>query len=146
VRHRWTIAAALLCVGACSRSPAPAASDAWVRLAAVPGRPAAAYFTLHGGTADAVLAQISAPGIKRIELHESRMTAAGTMAMDALASVPVPAGSTVPFAPAGRHAMLFDVPAGVVAGSMLPLTLRFADGAAVEVPAQVIAAGDAAPK
>ena len=35
------------------------------------------------------------------------------MTMDAMADVPVAAGATVAFAPGGRHAMLFDLAAGV---------------------------------
>lgn len=146
MRHRWMIAATLLLAAACSRSAGPVASEAWVRLAAVAGRPAAAYFTLHGGSKDATLAQVSAPGVKRIELHDSRMTGNGMMTMDAMADVPVAAGATVAFAPGGRHAMLFDLAPGVVVGSTLPLTFRFADGSAVEVPAQVVGAGSAGPE
>ena len=136
---------AVLAAG-CARQEAPSASDAWVRLAAVPGRPAAAYFTLHGGAKPAVLAQVSAPGVGRIELHESRMTGNGMMAMDALANVPVPAGGTVAFAPGGNHAMLFDVPANLTPGGSIALTFRFADGTATAAEAKVVGAGQAGPE
>lgn len=137
--------AAALGLAACSTADEPAASDAWVRLAAVPGRPAAGYFTLHGGARPATLAQVSAAGVPRVELHESRMAAGGMMAMDAVASVPVPAGGTVTFAPGGFHAMLFGVPASVKPGATITMTFRFADGRAVEVPAKVVSAGEAGP-
>ena len=145
----WMIAGALLATGlaaGCTRQETPVAGDAWVRLAAVPGRPAAAYFTLHGGAAAATLAQVSAPGVTRIELHESRMTGNGMMAMDAVKAVPVPKAGTVKLAPGGFHAMLFGLPAGVTPNGKLPLTFRFDDGSAVEVPATVIGAGEAAPE
>ncbi|MEH3037841.1 MAG: copper chaperone PCu(A)C [Sphingomonas adhaesiva] len=145
MRRFATIAAALL-VAACSQAPAtPTVSDAWVRLAAVPGRPAAAYAVLHGGAKDAQLVQITAPGVARIELHESRMTGNGMMAMDAVAALPVAAGGAAKLAPGGYHAMMFGVPATVTAGATLPLTFRFADGHAVEAAAQVVGAGEAAP-
>ena len=145
MRRFATITAALLIAG-CAQTPAtPTIVDAWVRLAAVPGRPAAAYATLHGGAKDAQLVQITAPGVARIELHESRMTGNGMMAMDAVAALPVPAGGTAKLAPAGYHAMMFGVPATAKAGTTLPLTFRFADGRAVETPARVVAAGEAAP-
>ncbi len=145
MRRFATIAAAML-VAACSRAPAtPTVADAWVRLAAVPGRPAAAYATLHGGATDAQLVQITAPGVARIELHESRMTGNGMMAMDAVAALPVAAGGTAKLAPAGYHAMMFGVPASAKPGATLPLTFRFADGHAVEATAQVVGAGEAAP-
>ena len=136
------VAAALLLAG-CSGGAEPSVSDAWVRLAAVPGRPAAGYFTLHGGAKAATLAQVAAAGVARVELHESRATANGMMAMDAVASVPVPAGGTVAFKPGGYHAMLFGVPGSVKPGATLTMTFRFGDGRAVEVPAKVVSAGEA---
>ncbi|MGJ3629052.1 copper chaperone PCu(A)C [Sphingomonas sp. MMS24-JH45] len=87
-----------LLLAGCGGREAPVASDAWVRLAAVPGRPAAGYFTLHGGAKPVTLAALEVAGVPRVELHESRMTGSGMMAMDAVASVPVPAGGTVKFA------------------------------------------------
>ena len=147
---RWTFAATGLLaasLAACSAQPsAPAVGDAYVRLAAVPGRPAAGYFLLHGGAADATLVQVEAPGAARAELHTSRMTGNGMATMDSLPSVRVPARGSVAFAPGAQHVMLFGLPASVAAGGTLPLTLRFADGSAVRADARVIAAGDAAPE
>jgi copper(I)-binding protein len=130
----------------CGGREAPVAGEAWVRLAAVPGRPAAAYFTLHGGAKPATLAGLEIAGVPRVEMHESRMTGNGMMAMDAVASVPVPAGATVKFAPGGYHAMLFGVPASVRPGGTLTMRFRFADGSAVEAPAKVVGAGEAGPE
>lgn len=150
-RRRSIVAApalltAVLLTGACSSGgDAPAAADGYVRLAAVPGRPAAAYFTVHGGAKDMTLVQVEAPGVPRVELHNSRTTANGLVAMDSIPSVGVPARSSIAFAPGGRHAMLYDVPATVKPGATLPLTLRFADGSAVATNARVIAPGDSAP-
>ncbi len=143
---RFMIAALLLTAACSAPSPAPVADDSYVRLAAVPGRPAAGYFTIHGGAKDTVLTRVDVPGVGRVELHGSRMTGNGTVTMESLPSVPVPARRDVVFAPGGRHVMLFDVPQSVTAGARLPLTLRFADGAATQVEAQVIAAGDVAPE
>ena len=140
------MAAAALLLAGCSGAAEPSVGDAWVRLAAVAGRPAAGYFTVHGGAQPATLAQVSAAGVARIELHESRMTGNGMMAMDALAEVPVPAGGAVAFKPGGYHAMLFGVPASVTPGATLTMTFRFGDGRAVEVPAKVVSAGEAGPE
>ena len=138
--------AALVALAGCSQGQQmPAASDAWVRLAAVPGRPAAAYFTLHGGAKDAVLSAVDAAGVPRVELHESRMAAGDMMTMDATPRVAVPAGASVAFAPGGRHAMLFGVPASVRPGATMALTFRFEDGSAVAAEAKVVSAGDAGP-
>lgn len=113
-------------------------TEVTVRLAVVPGRPAAGYFTLTAGAAPAELTGVDSP-LARIELHAMSM-AGGVMRMNRLPSVRVAAGATVRFAPNGRHLMLFDVPASVHPGATLPLTFVFADGARVRVDAAVTAA------
>ena len=144
--RRLMMAALILAAAGCSaQAAAPVADDAYVRLAAVPGRPAAGYFALRGGAKDMTLVRVEAPGVSRAEMHGSRMTASGMVTMESLATVPVPAKTDVAFAPGGRHVMLFDLPQTVRAGSLVPLTLRFADGATAQVEAKVIAAGDVAP-
>lgn len=108
-----------------------------MRLNAVAGRPAAAYFTLHGGAADATLVRVGTPVALRAELHESM--AGG---MRPLASVALKAGATVAFAPGGRHVMLFDVDPRLTAGATAPLVLGFADGRRLETTATVVGAAD----
>jgi len=114
-------------------------TDAWVRLAAVPGRPAAGYFTVIAGTAPAELTAVVSP-LARVELYGMSM-AGGVMRMDPLPSVRVAAHGRATFAPDGRHLMLFDLPARVKPGAVVPLTFRFADGTAVKVDARARAAG-----
>lgn len=132
-------------VTACAPEKQLYVSDAWVRLAAVPGRPAAGYFTLHGGPADATLINVSTDVAIRTEMHESKMAAGGGMTMDAVRSVPVPALKTVAFAPGGKHLMLFDVNPGVKPGAVVTFTLSFADGLRIQQDARVVAAGDPPP-
>lgn len=144
--RRLMMAVAMFAAGCSAQSAAPVAEDGYIRLAAVPGRPAAGYFALHGGAKDTALTRVEAPGVSRAEMHGSRMTANGMVTMESLANVPVPARTDVAFTPGGRHVMLFDVPPTVTPGSRLPLTLRFADGASTQVEATVIAAGDVAPE
>lgn len=142
-----TAAVAALALAACSRHDGPTLEAPWVRLAAVPGRPAAAYFTIHGGGAPAVLRAVSVAGVARAELHESRMAAGGQgMTMDAIGDVAVPAGGRVTFAPMGRHVMLFGVPAAMTPGGTARITLRFADGHTVAADAPVMGAGDPGPR
>ncbi|KQX26095.1 MULTISPECIES: copper chaperone PCu(A)C [unclassified Sphingomonas] len=142
--HR-TIAAvmALAAVSAChpKRADTPAVSDALVRLAVVPGGPAAGYFTLVGGVKDDRLLRIDSAVANKIELHESVMDG-GVMTMRPIAEVPVPAGKTVAFAPGGSHAMLFGVDPRITAGTGVPLLFTFASGAKIEVEAKSAAAGD----
>lgn len=124
-------------------SPATAAATAarvtaaTVRLAVVPGRPGAGYFTLTAGAAPAELTGVTSP-LARVELHGMSM-AGGVMRMDRLPSVRVAGGASVRFAPGGQHLMLFDLPASVHAGATLPLVFTFADGAHVAVDAAVTA-------
>ena len=142
----WAVVAVAAVTAACAKVEAPAASDAWIRLAAVPGRPAAGYFTLHGGRADTKLVGVSVASVPRVELHLSRMTAGDMMTMDATPSVELPAGAALPFAPGGRHAMLFDVPATLTPGKNATMTFRFADGQTAVAEAKVMSAGASGPE
>ncbi len=119
-------------------APVATVTDAWVRLPAVPGRPAAGYFTLKA-TTPARLTGVTSPAA-RVELHSMAM-AGGVMHMAAMPSVAVAAGQTIRFAPGGDHLMLFDLPAGVAPGSPLVLTFTFAGGASQTVAAAVVPAG-----
>jgi copper(I)-binding protein len=52
-------------------TPVLAVSDAWIRLAAVPASPSAAYFTIHGGPAEEQLTGLTSPQAARAEMHET---------------------------------------------------------------------------
>lgn len=119
---------------------AAAASDAWVRAAAVPGRPAAGYLIIKGGGQPDTLVEVTAPGV-RVEMHSMSMDG-GVMKMAKLDSLPVPAGATVGFAPGGNHLMIFGMSG---APKTLLLTLNFRSGAKLTTTAEVRAPADAAP-
>lgn len=118
------------------------ASDAWVRLPAVQGRPAAAYFTVKGGAQATSLVAVSSPAAIRAEIHEMKQ-AGDMMTMAPVKDVAVPAGGRVEFKPGGKHVMFYDLAPEVRAGGTMKLRLAFADGKAIEVDAAVRAAGDA---
>lgn len=118
----------------------PRVTGAWIRLAAVPGRPSAGYLTLAGGGKPDRLTAVTAPGA-RIEMHSMSM-AGGIMKMAKLDGLAVPAGGKAVFAPGGNHLMVFDL-AGTP--KTLPLTLTFASGAKLAIDAPVQAAGSEAP-
>jgi len=136
--------AALVTLGACQRHDM-FIDKGYVRLAAVKGQPAAAYFTLHGSGKDNTLISISTEYAIRSEMHES-MKMGGMSSMKPIDHLPLPAGGTIAFEPGGKHLMLYDVNPEIVPGRTLALTFTFSDGARVQYPALVIAAGDAAPK
>jgi periplasmic copper chaperone A len=137
---------AALALAACSQPKELTVDGAWVRLGAAPKRPAAAYFTLHGGATDATLIAVSTDVAIKSEMHETVSAPGGVMAMRPIQSVPVPAGSTVAFKPGGRHVMLFDVNPGIKPGGRaVLLSLAFADGRRLQQNATVLGAADAPP-
>jgi copper(I)-binding protein len=118
---------------------------AWVRLPAAPGVPGAGYFTLRSA-AEATLVGLSSPQIKRIELHDTRMTG-GMAHMEPMQGLELPAGEKVEFGPGGRHAMLWDIDPSIKPGDKIKLvfTLDMPKQVLAEADATVIAAGAAPP-
>ena len=117
----------------------------WVRLAAVPDRPGAAYFKLVGGETPDRLIAVESPKVATIELHAGGMEG-GMMTMKPMSGADVPAKGQTVFAPGGNHAMLFGVDPSIQRGGALPLTFRFQSGKALKANAAVYAAGDMAPE
>ena len=140
-----TLALAVLSLGACSPPAELDADHAYVRLPAVKGNPAAAYFTLHGGASDVTLISVGSTVAIKAEMHES-MKSGNMASMKALGELAVPAEKTIEFAPGGRHVMLFDMNPGIKRGSIVPLTFQFGNGVRFERKAVAISAGDPPPK
>lgn len=140
------IMATLLALAGCGGSPDDVDTTPmpYVRLAAVPGRPAAAYLALPVRGDRGALVSVTSPQAGRVEMHET-MTS-GTMAsMRPIARLPVRDGETLSFSPGGRHLMLFDVAPAIRPGGNVTLILNFERGAPLPLDAAVIAAGDEAP-
>ena len=133
---------AALALVSCAKEEELFVDKSWVSLAAVPGNPAAAYFTIHGGPAANALISVSTEPAIKSEIHES-VTKGGMMTMTPLASVPVPAKSVVEFKPGGKHVMLFELRSTVKPGGTLQLQLNFSGGDKLLVDAPVFAAGQA---
>lgn len=134
---------AIVALSACQQPKNASVGHAWVRLAAVPSNPSAAYFTLQGGPKDATLTGVSTTAAVRSEMHES-MNAGGMMSMAPLKLVALRAGGEVAFAPGGKHVMLYGLKAAP--GGTVPLTFTFADGRRLTASAKVVGAGDPAPE
>ncbi len=140
-------ALSLLALAACGskqQMPREPVEYAWVRLPAVDGRPAAAYFTLNGGENGDRLIAIDSPRVATIELHET-MAGNGAMRMRPLDAVSVGPGEQVSFAPGGRHAMLFGADPNLQPGTPLAINFRFDSGRDISIEATTVAAGAAAP-
>lgn len=139
---------ALLALAGChAGAPKLRADHGWVRLAAVPGRPAAAYLTLHGGPEPVRLVAIESPSVGSSELHRSMKTGPGgsMVGMQRLDGLDVSAGGELSFAPGGNHVMLFGVGPQVKPGQTMRLSIRFAKGQPLTIDAKVVGAGDPAP-
>lgn len=137
-------AAALAATG-CSEPAQLSVDHAWVRLAALPQNPAAAYFVVHGGPQARTLIAVTSDVSIRSEMHEA-MRQGGMVGMKPVERLTVPANGTLAFAPGGRHVMLFGVNRGVKPGKNVTLTCTFADGERISVRADVVGAGDPAPQ
>jgi len=139
-------AAALSSLGlaGCTKEKQLEVTDAYVRYAAVPGRPSAAYFTIHGGAQDLSLIGVSTDVAIRTEMHET-MSEGGAMSMKPIPNVQVPAGSIVKFEPGGKHVMLWNINPGVQPPRRITLNLAFSNGEHIAVAAPLIAAGSPAP-
>jgi periplasmic copper chaperone A len=117
-----------LAVGGAARAAEPglSISDAWMRFI-LPSRPAAGYFTLSNGTAQArALVGAASPACGMLMLHRS-LHENGEDRMVMVKSVPVPAHGAVEFAPGGYHLMCMS-PKGMSPGNSVAVTLRFDDG------------------
>lgn len=135
------IMTALLLAGCDVSEPAPTTTmTPSVRLAAVPGRPAAGYFEfpIHGDRG--ALVSVTSPQAGRIEMHETRM-AGSTSSMRPLARIPVRDGEMLRLVSGSRHLMLYEVDPEVRRGGQITLTLNFERGPPERLAAVVLSAG-----
>ncbi len=140
MRIVFGLGVAATALASCSPPKELSVDGAWVRLGAVTGRPAAAYFTVHGGPTPTTLISATTDVAIRSEMHET-MDKGGMSTMTPLAKVEIPANTDVAFAPGGRHVMLFDMNSGIKPADRVTLTFAFADGTRIINNATVVAAG-----
>ena len=134
--------APILLLSAChTRSSEPKVTEAWVRLPAVAGQPAAAYFTIHGGRGAETLVRMESALAAKTEMHQSMAGMQGMTTMAPVYHVDVPARGTVTFKPGGNHAMLIGLDPVVKPGTAVPLRFGFADGTTTEAEAKSVSAG-----
>jgi copper(I)-binding protein len=102
---------------------------AWARPAAAAMPNSAVYALLLNLTAsDDVLTSADAEVSQVVELHEMVMEAGDVMRMRPIeGGIPVPAGGTAFLRPGGLHVMLIGLTQPLEAGTMLDLTLSFAE-------------------
>lgn len=131
---------ALVALAACSTgaATAPTISDAWVRPAMGPERPAAGYMVITNtsGQADALLS-VSMAGASSVEIHQTTSDASGMMGMHPIPRLEVPAGGTVKLEPGGYHLMIMGLTTPLEVGSKVTLELVFERAGTVVVEADV---------
>lgn len=116
-------------------------TGARIVLAAVPGNPAAGYFTLRNGGKDAVVLRRAAiAGAADVQLHET-MEYNREMVMGEMMPLIINPGTTVTFEPGGKHLMVMGAPADWKAGGTAKVTLTFLGGATTSFDAPLQAAG-----
>lgn len=144
--RRALLAAALIALaalaGACGGSDAPAkpvVSDAWARASAPMQHEGAVYLTITGGSADDRLVGVRAPAdvAAAAMIHRTSMADDGSMSMDGVDGVAVPAGATVALAPGGSHVMLMGLAQPLAAGATFDLVLRFEHAGELTAPVEV---------
>lgn len=117
--------------------PGVAITGARVVLPGVAGNPGAAYFTLDNQSNAAVsIAAVAIEGVGRTEMHSAKM--------EVLQGGKAEAKTHLDFAPGGAHIMLFELAGDLKPGGETELTVTFADGDKLSVPAKIEAMGTAA--
>jgi copper(I)-binding protein len=125
IRHAVLISLAAVALANCApAAPSITVETPEVRASLGNTSTAAAYLTLRnsGGADRLVGASCECAGM--VMTHQTVVTD-GVSRMVHEASVDVPAGGSVVFAPGGRHLMLTGVTAPIRAGSEVTITLRF---------------------
>lgn len=98
----------MLSLSGCGKRDQLNVKDAVLVLSPVDTNPSALYFNVYGGPDDVVLRSILSPSVIRSEIHKSgKDEATGTMSMEKLNEVPIPAGEKVEFKRGGYHGMVW---------------------------------------
>jgi copper(I)-binding protein len=127
---------ALLASAAMAQQSSLIVQDAWVR--ATPGTDvAAAYLTLrNAGGSPVTVIGIESPIAMHAMIHETT-TEGGQSRMRPYERLIVAPGSAVKFEPGGLHVMLHGLKQPLTVGQSVPLVVRLADGATLQVTAAV---------
>lgn len=113
-------------------------ADAWARNSPMEAENGAIYMTLTSEIDDAVLyADVDISVAAMAEVHETFMNDDGSMGMQMVERVELPAGQPVAFEPGGYHIMLMGLIAPLEVGQTVTVTLTLESGELVVVDAEV---------
>lgn len=117
---------------------AATATNAWARTSPMSAEMGAAYFDITSPVDDALVkASVDMSVAMMAQIHETTMKDDGTMGMQEVDEVALPAGETVSLKPGGYHVMLMNLKAPLETGSTVTLTLTLKSGATLTVDAEV---------
>lgn len=141
--RRLIVAAILFLVvslSACGGRPSEprlSIEDAWARAPAMEGGNGVIYFRLvnEGSEADKLLNVSSS--VATAEMHQTVAKENGTMGMEPLDAVDVPARGEVEFKQGGMHIMLIGVTEPMSIGDTILFTLRFEHAGDMQITAEV---------
>jgi copper(I)-binding protein len=122
-------------LSACDSAGAPEILDA--RIGAPAGPHAALYFTAIGGDEDDRLLGARSTVASELQIHETTTDADGTVAMEAVDGLDLPAGGTLVLSPGGYHMMLIDVER-IGPGDEVDVTLVWENAGEWTMPAEVV--------
>ena len=112
------------------------ATSAWCRAAPTGALAGGCYVTLTAPTDDRLIA-VETPAADHGEIHTMDMTG-GVMRMRQLKDgIVLPAGQAVELKPGGRHLMIIGPKTTLIAGGVVPLTLRFEKSVAITIRAPI---------
>lgn len=110
---------------------------AWVRLPPPVADTAAAYLTLkNSGDADVTVTGVTTAVAESPDFHAMKMEN-GTMSMQKMDPVVIPAHGELAFTPGGNHLMLTGLKKTLEAGQHVMLTIKTSDGDSIMVHAEV---------
>ena len=107
--------------------------------ATLPNAPVGAgYLTItNTGTADDTLVSATSPAAGVTQIHEMKMEGDVMKMNEVEGGLVIPAGQSVTLEPGGFHIMFMELKQAFVEGSMVPVTLTFANAGTVEVELMV---------
>ena len=113
-------------------------ANAWARTSPMSAEMGAAYFDITSPIDDALTdVSVDMSVAMMVQIHETTMKDDGTMGMQEVDEVALPAGETVSLKPGGYHVMLMNLKAPLETGSTVTLTLTLKSGATLTVDAEV---------
>jgi copper(I)-binding protein len=140
---RWFMGACLLLgillTGCAGGSDELQISD--VRVGAPTGPNAAVYFTARGAGEDDALIGATTEVAAGVEIHETNTSDSGTMSMQSLPRLDLPAGGQLVLEPGGYHLMLLQVE-HLEVGDTISVTLTWEVAGEMTVEAEVVDPSD----